>query len=70
MSVDGLSADMAAKAHVSALKRDYVIEPRLGESRILLSRLYGCCLLQPRLPCFQITGPLEASADPWSSWSR
>ncbi len=36
MSVDGLTADMAAKAHVSAMKRDYVIEPRLGEPTVLL----------------------------------
>lgn len=30
-SVDSLSSDMAAKAHIDALKRDYVLEPRLGE---------------------------------------
>ena len=32
-AADGLSADMAHKAHVKALNRDYILEPRLGESR-------------------------------------
>ena len=30
-AADGLSADMAHKAHVKALNRDYILEPRLGE---------------------------------------
>lgn len=29
-AVDSLSSDLAAKAHIKALKRDYVLEPRLG----------------------------------------
>ena len=29
-AADGLSADMAHKAHIKALNRDYILEPRLG----------------------------------------
>ncbi len=31
-AADGLSADMAHKAHVKAINRDYILEPRLGEN--------------------------------------
>ena len=30
-AADGLSADMAHKAHIKAVNRDYILEPRLGE---------------------------------------
>ena len=29
-AVDSLSSDMAAKVHIDAANRDYVLEPRLG----------------------------------------
>lgn len=34
-SVDSLSSDMAAKAHIDAVNRNYVLEPRLGEDLLL-----------------------------------
>lgn len=30
-AADGLSADMAHKAHIKAINRDYILEPRLGK---------------------------------------
>ncbi len=34
-AVDSLSSDMAAKAHIDAVNRNYVLEPRLGEELVL-----------------------------------
>ena len=50
-AADGLSADMAHKAHVKAINRDYILEPRLGEGTKLYS-LNALCFL-PALPRIQ-----------------
>ena len=35
-AADSLSADMAHKAHIKALNRDYILEPRLGKDLLAI----------------------------------
>lgn len=38
--VDSLSGDLASKAQIDAISRDYILEPRLGEASLLRFTTY------------------------------
>lgn len=70
-AVDSLSSDLAAKAHLKAVNRDYVLEPRLGVTflpgrRFVASHL-SCLFDLIKSLVVQITEQLEASAVLWLS---
>jgi hypothetical protein len=80
--MDSLSSELAVKAHIDAVSRDYICEPHIGAraaaaargDRAPLPSIAGppgaliTPLSGPRSP-LQSTGPSAASAAPWWWWS-
>ena len=57
-----VSADQAAaKAHIDAVNRDYVLQPRLGKTRSALAAPSGYAWAQ-HVTVLQIIAPSEVSA--------
>lgn len=83
--IDQLSADLAHKAHVAAMSRDYVCEPNIGAGQFLHHRHFLTPPLTTRRRCSslyvymlqydacsdveQSTAPWPVSAVLWSLWS-